>query len=113
LQVIVGLAMGIGALSAIGWALGFVHVGRMGRVEAFYESVLDSLHDACVVADERGRVIVSNHAYRKLLSAAGISRTVGVESLYTGYPDISDRIYRLTLAARDGQSAYEEFRLQT
>ncbi|WP_342641966.1 cell cycle histidine kinase CckA [Rhodoligotrophos ferricapiens] len=111
LQAIAVCAIIIGVIAILGWLAGFVHIGPMTRIESFFEAVLDSFPDACVVTDDRGRVVFSNHAYRKLLSAAGISRPVGVEGLYTGYPDISDRIYRLTLAARDRESAFEEFRL--
>ncbi|WP_239025333.1 cell cycle histidine kinase CckA [Rhodoligotrophos defluvii] len=111
LQVVLGCAIAIGVFFILGWLTGFVQVGKSRRGVAFLEAVLDSFPDAYVATDDRGRVVFSNHAYRKLLSAAGISRTIGVEGLYSGYPDISDRIYRLTLAARDGEAAFEEFRL--
>jgi len=108
---IAGLAILVGLLAVFGWIVGLVHVGRTSQIEAFFEAVLDGITDACAVTDERGRLVFTNHAYRKLLSSAGISRPIGVEGLYNGYPDIADRIYRLTLAAREGQAAFEEFRL--
>ena len=67
--------------------------------------------DAFAVTDSRGRVVHANAAYRALLAEAGVKRLVGVENLYAGHPEISDRIYRLAQAARGRVPAQEEFRL--
>jgi two-component system, cell cycle sensor histidine kinase and response regulator CckA len=73
-------------------------------------AIIDAVADACVVTDRRGRVIYANAPYRALVHGHG-RRLVGIENLYAGYPDIAERVYRLAQAARDGQQAAEEFRL--
>lgn len=100
-----------GLAAIIGSMAGLVHFGRASRQQRFFEALFDAIPDACAVTDRRSRVLYSNHRYRALLSAAGLGRLVAVESLYAGYPEISERIYRLALAAREGQPAQEEFRL--
>jgi PAS domain-containing protein len=44
---------------------------------------------------------------------AGHARLVNLETLYSGYPDVSERVYRLAKAAREGREASEQFRLST
>jgi two-component system, cell cycle sensor histidine kinase and response regulator CckA len=104
--------VGLGTLFAA--LLGFVHVGRLPSQRAFYDAIIDSVADACVVTDWRGRVVYANAPYRALLQGHGFQgqgRLVGIENLYAGYPDIAERVYRLAQAARDGRPAAEEFRL--
>ena len=99
----------VGLVTLFAAMLGFVHVGRLPSQPAFFEAIIDSVADACVVTDGRGRVIYANAPYRRMVQGHG--RLVGIENLYAGYPDIAERVYRLALAARDGRPAAEEFRL--
>ena len=101
--------LGLGGVIAV--LTGFLHVGRAPQQRAFFDSLVDGLGEACVVTDQRGRVIYTNVQYRRMLEGSGFSRTVGFENLYAGYPDLADKIYRLSQAARAGEPAVEEFRL--
>jgi two-component system, cell cycle sensor histidine kinase and response regulator CckA len=106
--VLAGLSfIGLGTLFAA--LVGFVHVGRLPSQRAFFDAIIDSVGDACVITDRSGRVIYANAPYRVLARAHG--RLVGLENVYAGYPDIAERVYRLAQAARDGRPAAEEFRL--
>jgi two-component system, cell cycle sensor histidine kinase and response regulator CckA len=107
---VLGALSFVGLLTLFGALVGFVHVGRLPGQRAFFESIIDAVADACVVTDRRGRVIYANAPYRALVHGHG-RRLVGIENLYAGYPDIAERVYRLAQAARDGQPAAEEFRL--
>ena len=101
-----------GLAGLLAWAAGFLHFGRMERMRAFFESVLDACGEACVVTDERGRPVYANAAYRALLDAASIKRLAGVDNLYAGVPDVAQRIYNLSIKARDGERGASEFYLQ-
>ncbi len=103
----------IGLAAIIAYFTGFVHLGRAPQQKAFFDSLMDGIGDACVVTDKRGRVIYSNVHYRDMLEKAGFSRMVGFENLYAGYADHADKIYRLSQAARAGESSVEEFRIAT
>jgi two-component system, cell cycle sensor histidine kinase and response regulator CckA len=107
---VLGALSFVGLLTLFGALVGLVHVGRLPGQRAFYESIIDAVADSCVVTDRRGRVIYANAPYRALVHGHG-RRLVGIENLYAGYPDIAERVYRLAQAARDGERAAEEFRL--
>jgi two-component system cell cycle sensor histidine kinase/response regulator CckA len=102
---------GLGLFALVGLLAGFLRIGAAARGGDVNESLLDALGDPCVVTDSRGRPVVSNSPYMKLLAEAGAGRLVGIEYLYTGYPDVAEKIYRLAQAAREGRDAFEEFRL--
>jgi two-component system cell cycle sensor histidine kinase/response regulator CckA len=106
-----GAAALVGLIFSLGMVAGFVHIGRLPRQRIFFDSVVDAIADPCVVTDSRGRVVYINEPYRQLLSTAGQSRLIGVENLFAGYPDVADKVYRLSQAAREGKAAHEEFRL--
>src|SRR5262249_1983521 len=106
-----GAAGLVGLIFALGVVAGFVHIGRLPRQRVFFDGLVDAVADPCVATDQRGRVVYTNEPYRQLLSAVGLNRLIGVENLYAGYPDVADRVYRLSQAAREGREAHEEFRL--
>ncbi len=109
---ILGLLAFLGLLSAFGTLAGFVHFGRLPKQRAFFDGLMDAVGDCCAVSDARGRVVFANEAYRALLGETRPGRLTGIENLYTGYPDVSERVYRLAQAARDGAALSEEFRLE-
>ena len=111
LLVVLGIAAFAGLLTLFGAIAGFVHFGRLPKQMAFFDGLMDAVGDGCVVTDARGRVVYTNKAYRELINASGATRVIGVENLYTGYPDVSERVYRLAQRAREGIEAAEEFRL--
>ena len=98
-----GAAALVGLIFSLGMIAGFVHIGRLPRRRMFFDGLVDAVADPCVVTDSRGRVVYTNEPYRQLLAAAGQSRLIGVENLYAGYPDVADKVYRLSQAAREEQ----------
>ena len=106
-----GVLAAMGLFALLGMVGGLLNVRGMPRSRAFFDGLRDAIDDAFAVADNRGRVVHANERYHALLAAAGVKRLVGVENLYAGHPEISDRIYRLAQAARRGVAAQEELRL--
>ncbi|MEM8686472.1 MAG: response regulator [Pseudomonadota bacterium] len=100
-----------GLFALIGWIGGIVHLGRKSRQIAFLEGVLNGLSDPAVVLDLRGRVVFANGRYVSLSSSAERARMVGVENLYAGYPEVSELVYRLAQAGKDGKAGREDFKL--
>ncbi len=100
-----------GLFALLGWIGGVVHIGRKSRQITFLEGVLNGLSDPTVVTDLRGRVVYANSRYVALSLSAEKKRMVGVENLYAGYPEVSERIYRLAQAAKEARTAKEDFRL--
>ncbi|MGB7204894.1 MAG: response regulator [Anderseniella sp.] len=100
-----------GLLGLFGALAGFVHFGRAPRQKEFFDRLFDAVGEPCVVSDPRGVVVYSNEPYQRLVSQSGQTRLVNLETLYSGYPDVSERVYRLARAAREGTEASEQFRL--
>jgi two-component system cell cycle sensor histidine kinase/response regulator CckA len=101
----------LGLIVVFGLLAGIIHIGPGDRDQAFFHGLLDAIGDACVVTDAKGRALYGNSAYLKLISAAGLSRLVGIENIYAGYPDIAQHIYRLSQSVRERRAGVEEIRL--
>ncbi len=59
----------------------------------------------------KSRIVYANDAYRALSGAPAASDLRPVERLFTGSPDVSESVYRLSQAAKSGGRASEELRL--
>ena len=104
-----GLAM-FGAFAIIMYAAGLLRfIGRSGEFDLARE-IAESGEDGYVVTSSASRVLYANAAYRALGGAqSGPAR--GVERLFSGAPEVSEAIYRLSQAARSGTRRSEEVRL--
>ncbi len=104
----------VAALAAI--ALLVFMAGRLlgkadGRVRGVAEVLADATGDAMVIVDDKGRVLHANTAFVKLASRAGQARLVGMDVLYSGYPDFAEPVYQLAQAARDGKALARDVRV--
>ena len=64
-----------------------------------------------MVTDQSGRVFYANAAYLDLIGAADANDVRPVERVFIGDPDVSEAIYRLLKAAREGRRLQEEVRV--
>ncbi len=99
----VGLSVGAAALCLLAW---FTVSAELARQPDFRDEMINSLNDPMVLTDARGRAVFANAAYRRL--AGGL---VSMEGLFTGQPDFSEPVYKLSQAALEGKSAEREIRL--
>ncbi len=110
--VLLGIAGSIGFGGLVAYLLGFIHIGHVPQQRAFFENLIDGLGESCVVTDQRGLVVFSNKPYEQLLRQTDQTRIVGFENLYSGYPNVAEKIYRLSQAAKEGESHVEEIRFE-
>ena len=75
------------------------------------KAIADSNPDGVLVTDRESRIVYANDAYRALSGARATSDLRPVERLFTGSPDVSESVYRLSQAAKSGARASEELRL--
>ena len=75
------------------------------------QAVVDEAADGLLVTDPRGRVIYANAAYLDLVDARDADDVRPVERVFIGDPDVSEAVYRLLKAAREGRRAQEEVRV--
>jgi two-component system cell cycle sensor histidine kinase/response regulator CckA len=75
------------------------------------KAIADSNPDGVLVTDRESRIVYANDAYRALSGAPAAADLRPIERLFTGSPDVSESVYRLSQAAKSGGRASEELRL--
>ncbi len=101
-----------GVFSLFALATGILRVaGKDTGASPMLKMVVDDAVDGLLVTDPRGRVIYANAAYLGLVEAADPNDVRPVERALIGDPDVSEAVYRLLKAAREGRHAQEEVRV--
>src|SRR5262245_19041726 len=104
------LAM-VGVFSLFALATGILRVPGKDAGHPALQAVVDEAIDGLLLTDQRGRVIYANAAYLALTDALGAEDVRPIERVYVGDPDVSEAIYRLVKAAREGRRLQEEVRV--
>jgi two-component system, cell cycle sensor histidine kinase and response regulator CckA len=100
-----------GVLALLLFALGSLQPRtRAARLDTT-KAIADSSPDGLLVTDREQRILYVNEAYRALSGAPATSELKSVERLFTGSPEVSESVYRLSQAAKSGGRASEELRL--
>ena len=101
----------IGVFSLFATAAGILHVAGRDKASPMLGAVADGATDGILVTDPSGRVVYANAAYRALTDAVGTDDARPVERVFLGDPEVSEAIYRLVKAAREGRRLQEEVRV--
>jgi two-component system cell cycle sensor histidine kinase/response regulator CckA len=101
----------IGIFSLFATAAGILRVTGRDKASPMLRAVADGGSDGILVTDPGGRVIYANAAYRTLTDAVGTDDARPVERVFLGDPEVSEAIYRLVKAAREGRRLQEEVRV--
>jgi len=104
------LAM-VGVFSAFALATGILRVAGKAAGNPMLKAVVDEAVDGLLVTDQHGRVIYANAAYLDLVDATDADDVRPVERVFIGDPDVSEAVYRLLKAAREGRRSQEEVRV--
>jgi two-component system cell cycle sensor histidine kinase/response regulator CckA len=101
-----------GVFSLFALATGILRVaGKDMGASPMLKMVVDDAADGLLVTDPRGRVIYANAAYLSLVEATDPNDVRPIERVFIGDPDVSEAVYRLLKAAREGRRAQEEVRV--
>ncbi len=100
----------VGVFSLFAIAAGLLRTGGVDG-SALLKSVVDSGVDGVLVTDSAGRVIYANATYLALIGADDANDVRPIERVFIGDPEISESIYRLLKAAREGRRLQEEVRV--
>ena len=101
----------VGVFSLFALAAGIMRFGGREQGNPLLKTVVDNDFDGVVVADQNGRVFYANAAYLDLIGAQGPEDARPIERVFIGDPDVSESIYRLLKAAREGRRLQEEVRV--
>jgi two-component system cell cycle sensor histidine kinase/response regulator CckA len=103
------LAM-VGVFLLFALAAGILRPSGKEAASPLLKSVIDKANDGILVTDANGRVLYANAAYLDLTDA-GDGDVRPVERAFVGDPGVSEAVYRLLKAAREGRRLQEEVRI--
>lgn len=104
------LAM-VGLFSLFAFAAGIIRFADRTADDPVMSRIADHAFDGLAVTDPRGHVVYSNAAYLALTGAASAQEVRPVERVFIGNPDVSEAVFRLLKAAREGKRQQEEVRI--
>ena len=92
-------------------AAGIIRFGDRAADDPVMGHIADQAYDGLAVTDPRGHVVYSNATYLALTGAASAQDVRPVERVFIGNPDVSEAVFRLLKAAREGKRQQEEVRI--
>jgi two-component system cell cycle sensor histidine kinase/response regulator CckA len=104
------LAM-VGVFLLLALAAGMLRMSDAEAASPLIKAVVDGAAEGILVTDARSRVVYANAAYMELTGAAGPNDVRPVERVFIGDPGVSEAVYRLFKAAREGKRLQEEVRV--
>src|SRR5438445_8859232 len=110
LGILAVLAM-IGLFNLFAFAAGIIRFADRNLDDPIIGRISDHAFDGLAVTDPRGHVVYSNAAYLTLTGASGPQDVRPVERVFIGNPDVSEAVFRLLKAAREGKRQQEEVRI--
>jgi two-component system cell cycle sensor histidine kinase/response regulator CckA len=93
------------------FAAGIIRFADRAADDPIMRSVADHAFDGIAVTDARGHVVYANQAYLTLTNAGSVQDARPVERVFIGNPDVSEAVFRLLKAAREGKRQQEEVRV--
>src|ERR1700726_4682740 len=101
----------VGLFNLFAFAAGIIRFADRAADDPVMGRIADHAFDGLAVTDPRGHVVYSNSAYLALTGAASAQDVRPVERVFIGNPDVSEAVFRLLKAAREGKRQQEEVRI--
>ena len=101
----------VGLFNLFAFAAGIVRFADKTTDDPVMGAIADHAFDGLAVTDPRGHVVYANAAYLAMTGAASAQEARPVERVFIGNPDVSEAVFRLLKAAREGKRQQEEVRI--
>jgi two-component system, cell cycle sensor histidine kinase and response regulator CckA len=101
----------VGLFNLFAYAAGIIRFADRAADDPVKGRIADQAYDGLAVTDARGHVVYSNAAYLALTGAVSPLDVRPVERVFIGNPDVSEAVFRLLKAAREGKRQQEEVRI--
>src|ERR687884_1384214 len=101
----------LGVFFLFAYAIGAVQFSGTGARNDLTKAMADSAQEGLVVVEDEGRILYANESYLALAGGESFADVKPVERLFVGAPEVSEAVYRLAQASRDGRAASEEVRV--
>ena len=101
----------IGISALLAYAVGFLQIAGAQARNDVTKIVADTSPEGMIVTEGESRIIYANETYMALAGAVDAAGLRTVDRLFSGAPEVSEPLYRLAQAAREGKRSAEELRL--
>ncbi|HEX5509389.1 MAG TPA: response regulator [Pseudolabrys sp.] len=101
----------VGVFSLFAIAAGILRFAGKDNGGPLFKALIDNAAEGLLVTDQGGRVFYANGTYLDLINASDPDDVRPIERVFIGDPDVSEPIYRLLKAAREGRRLHEEVRI--
>ena len=101
----------VGVFSLFALAAGVLAVAGREKGSPIARVLADRDENGLLVTDHAGHVLYANAAYAQLIGAHTAQDIRPIERVFVGDPDISEAVYRLLKAGREGRRLREEVRI--
>src|SRR5437763_7046434 len=101
----------VGLFNLFAFAAGMIRFADRSGDDTVMGRIADRAFDGLAVTDPRGHVVYFNAAYLQMTGAATAQDVRPVERVFIGNPDVSEAVFRLLKAAREGKRQQEEVRI--
>ncbi|HVV43459.1 MAG TPA: ATP-binding protein [Nitrobacter sp.] len=101
----------VGLFTLFAFAAGIVRFADRGSDDPVMRAIADHAVDGLAVTDSGGHIVYANTAYLALTGASSMQDVRPVERVFIGNPDVSEAVFRLLKAAREGKRQQEEVRV--
>ncbi|NEU10850.1 response regulator [Methylobacterium sp. BTF04] len=92
-------------------AIGALQLAGQTARDDITKAIVDASPDGAIVVEDGGRLIYANEAYLRVAGGESFANLRPVERVFVGSPEVSEAVYRLAQAARDGLGHVEEIRM--
>jgi two-component system, cell cycle sensor histidine kinase and response regulator CckA len=101
----------VGVFLLLALAAGILRASGREGATPLLVAVTDGADEGILVTDPGGRVAYANAGYLRLTDASGPDDVRPIERVFIGDPVVSEAVYRLLKAAREGRRGQEEVRI--
>ena len=108
---LLALSAMIGLFTLFAFAAGIIRFAGGAAEDPIARPMADHAFDGLAVTDSRGHIVYANAAYLTVTGASGPQDVRPVERVFIGNPDVSEAVFRLLKAAREGKRQQEEVRV--
>ncbi len=108
LAILAGLSV-VGVFALFAGAVGILRFGERSARNDITKALVDNLPQGALVTTTRGKIVYANEAYGRIVGVSEGEGPTTIERAFSGNPRVSEQIFRLTRAARQGSTWEEEF----
>ena len=101
----------VGLVCLFFYAVGFLQLSGQATRNDITKLIADTNAEGLLVTEGETRIVYANETYMALSGTGDIADLRTVARLFSGPPEVSEAVYRLAQASRDGKRLTEEMRL--